>query len=51
LGRKGRGGRSYADAPEIDGTVKPAAAGEASKTLKVGRVHQGAHRRHAKGTI
>ena len=36
LGRKGGVGRSYADAPEIDGCVKLLAPEKASKTLKVG---------------
>jgi ribosomal protein S12 methylthiotransferase len=36
LGRKGGVGRSYADAPEIDGTVKLLPPAKASKTLKVG---------------
>ena len=36
LGRKGGVGRSYADAPEIDGTVKLLAPEKASRTLKVG---------------
>ena len=36
LGRKGGVGRSYADAPEIDGSVKLLAPEKASKTLKVG---------------
>jgi ribosomal protein S12 methylthiotransferase len=36
LGRKGGAGRSYADAPEIDGTVKLLPPEKASKTLKVG---------------
>jgi ribosomal protein S12 methylthiotransferase len=36
LGRKGGVGRSYADAPEIDGTVKLLAPEKISKTLKVG---------------
>ena len=36
LGRKGAVGRSYADAPEIDGTVKLLPPDKASKTLKVG---------------
>jgi len=36
LGRKGGVGRSYADAPEIDGTVKLLPPDKASKTLKVG---------------
>ncbi len=36
LGRKGGVGRSYADAPEIDGTVKLLPSEKASKTLKVG---------------
>jgi ribosomal protein S12 methylthiotransferase len=36
LGRKGGVGRSYADAPQIDGTVRLLAPEKASKTLKVG---------------
>jgi ribosomal protein S12 methylthiotransferase len=36
LGRRGGVGRSYADAPEIDGTVRLLAPEKASKTLKVG---------------
>jgi ribosomal protein S12 methylthiotransferase len=36
LGRKGGFGRSYADAPEIDGTVRLLPPEKASKTLKVG---------------
>jgi ribosomal protein S12 methylthiotransferase len=36
LGRKGGTGRSYADAPEIDGMVKLLAPEKISKTLKVG---------------
>jgi ribosomal protein S12 methylthiotransferase len=36
LGRRGGVGRSYADAPEIDGTVKILAPTKASRTLKVG---------------
>jgi ribosomal protein S12 methylthiotransferase len=36
LGRKGGVGRSYADAPEIDGTVKLLPPEKASRTLKVG---------------
>ncbi len=36
LGRKGGVGRTYADAPEIDGTVKLLPPEKASKTLKVG---------------
>ena len=36
LGRKGGVGRSYADAPEIDGQVRLLAPEKASKTLKVG---------------
>jgi ribosomal protein S12 methylthiotransferase len=36
LGRKGGVGRSYADAPEIDGTVRLLPPEKASKTLKVG---------------
>ena len=36
LGRRGGVGRSYADAPEIDGSVRLLAPEKASKTLKVG---------------
>ena len=36
LGRKGGVGRSYADAPEIDGTVRLLPPDKASKVLKVG---------------
>ncbi|HEY6134468.1 MAG TPA: 30S ribosomal protein S12 methylthiotransferase RimO [Rubrivivax sp.] len=36
LGRRGGSGRSYADAPEIDGIVRLLAPEKASKTLKVG---------------
>jgi ribosomal protein S12 methylthiotransferase len=36
LGRKGGVGRSYADAPEIDGVVKLMPPEKISKTLKVG---------------
>jgi ribosomal protein S12 methylthiotransferase len=36
MGRKGGVGRSYADAPEIDGTVKLLPPEKISKTLKVG---------------
>ena len=36
LGRKGGTGRSYADAPEIDGVVKLLAPEKISKTMKVG---------------
>ena len=36
LGRKGGVGRSYADAPEIDGTVQLLPPEKISKTLKVG---------------
>jgi ribosomal protein S12 methylthiotransferase len=36
LGRKGGVGRSFADAPEIDGTVRLLPPDKASKTLKVG---------------
>jgi ribosomal protein S12 methylthiotransferase len=36
LGRKGGTGRSYADAPEIDGTVRLLSPEKASKTLRVG---------------
>jgi ribosomal protein S12 methylthiotransferase len=36
LGKKGGLGRSYADAPEIDGVVKLLPPEKISKTLKVG---------------
>jgi ribosomal protein S12 methylthiotransferase len=36
LGRRGGTGRSYADAPEIDGVVKLLPPEKASKVLKVG---------------
>jgi ribosomal protein S12 methylthiotransferase len=36
LGRKGGVGRSYADAPEIDGTVRLLPPEKISRTLKVG---------------
>jgi ribosomal protein S12 methylthiotransferase len=36
MGRKGGAGRSYADAPEIDGRVRLLPPEKASKTLKVG---------------
>jgi ribosomal protein S12 methylthiotransferase len=36
MGKKGGLGRSYADAPEIDGVVKLLAPEKISKTLKVG---------------
>ena len=36
MGRKGGVGRSYADAPEIDGTVQLLPPAKASKTYKVG---------------
>jgi ribosomal protein S12 methylthiotransferase len=36
MGRKGGVGRSYADAPEIDGVVRLLPPEKASKTLKVG---------------
>jgi ribosomal protein S12 methylthiotransferase len=36
LGRKGGLGRTYADAPEIDGTVKILPPSKASRTMKVG---------------
>ena len=36
LGRRGGTGRSYADAPEIDGVVKLLPPEKASKTLKAG---------------
>jgi ribosomal protein S12 methylthiotransferase len=40
LGRKGGAGRSYADAPEIDGSVQLLPPLKASKTLKVGEFTQ-----------
>jgi ribosomal protein S12 methylthiotransferase len=40
LGRKGGVGRSYADAPEIDGTVRLLPPEKVSKTLKVGEFTQ-----------
>jgi ribosomal protein S12 methylthiotransferase len=40
LGRKGGVGRSYADAPEIDGTVKLLPPGKLSKRLAVGEFTQ-----------
>jgi ribosomal protein S12 methylthiotransferase len=40
LGRKGGVGRSYADAPEIDGSVKLLPPQKASKTLKAGEFTQ-----------
>ena len=40
LGRKGGVGRSYADAPEIDGTVRLLPPEKASKVLKVGEFTQ-----------
>ena len=36
MGKKGGVGRTYADAPEIDGTVKLLPPEKISKTLKVG---------------
>ena len=36
LGRKGGVARTYADAPEIDGTVKILPPAKASRTMKVG---------------
>jgi ribosomal protein S12 methylthiotransferase len=36
LGRRGGVGRSYADAPEIDGQVRLLPPDKASKTLRVG---------------
>ena len=45
LGRKGGVGRSYADAPEIDGTRPPAAAREGLEDAEGRRVHARAHRR------
>jgi ribosomal protein S12 methylthiotransferase len=48
LGRKGGVGRSFADAPEIDGTVRLLPPEKASKTLKVGEFTKrprGGHRR------
>ncbi len=40
MGRQGGVGRSYADAPEIDGTVRLLPPQKASKTLKVGEFTQ-----------
>ncbi|WOB06258.1 30S ribosomal protein S12 methylthiotransferase RimO [Piscinibacter gummiphilus] len=40
MGKKGGVGRSYADAPEIDGTVQLLAPQKLSKTLKVGEFTQ-----------
>ena len=40
LGRKGGVGRSYADAPEIDGTVRLLPPAKASKQLRVGEFTQ-----------
>ena len=40
MGKKGGVGRSYADAPEIDGVVKLLAPEKISKTLKVGEFTQ-----------
>jgi ribosomal protein S12 methylthiotransferase len=40
LGRKGGVGRTYADAPEIDGTVKLLPPQKASRTLKIGEFIQ-----------
>jgi ribosomal protein S12 methylthiotransferase len=40
LGRKGGVGRSYADAPEIDGTVRLLPPEKISKQLRVGEFTQ-----------
>jgi ribosomal protein S12 methylthiotransferase len=40
LGRKGGIGRSYADAPEIDGSVRLLPPEKASKVLRVGEFTQ-----------
>jgi ribosomal protein S12 methylthiotransferase len=40
MGRRGGVGRSYADAPEIDGTVRLQTPEKISKTLKVGEFTQ-----------
>jgi ribosomal protein S12 methylthiotransferase len=40
LGRKGGSGRSYADAPEIDGVVKLLPPEKLSKQIKVGTFTQ-----------
>ena len=45
LGRRGGVGRSYADAPEIDGTVRLLPPEKASKTLKVGEFTRAQGRR------
>ena len=44
LGRKGGLGRSYADAPEIDGTVRLLPPEKASRDAEGGRVHPRPHR-------
>ena len=46
LGRKGGVGRSYADAPEIDGQVRLLPPEKASRTLRGRRIRAGADRRH-----
>ena len=45
LGRKGGVGRSYADAPEIDGIVRLLPPREDQQDAEGGRVHAGPHRR------
>ena len=45
LGRKGGVGRSYADAPEIDGTVRLLPPEKVSQDAEGRRVHARAHRR------
>jgi hypothetical protein len=48
LGRKGGTGRSYADAPEIDGVVKSAAARENQQDAQGRGISRGADRGHAR---
>jgi ribosomal protein S12 methylthiotransferase len=43
MGKKGGVGRSYADAPEIDGVGAVVATREDQQNLEGGGVHQGAH--------
>ena len=50
LGRKGGVGRSYADAPEIDGTVRLLPPEKASQDAEGRRVHARAHRRARRAT-
>ena len=50
LGRKGGVGRSYADAPEIDGSVRLLPPAKASTHAEGRRVRARAHRRDARAT-